>query len=247
MFEVVVSREGKVLVLSMRGACDLQMSPELAELITASIANGMLIDEDRPKRSDLHGLHRPSHVDAGEYRHRVGGSGSLDSPRIAFCDARVRDRRAARRTALRGHRQRLPPGGWGCRTDDAMPAIADPTATRCAGGGRPRWSFLPWRAEGRNPYESLSGEVVVRARIQPHGSAHQGRPLGGLRPRLRRSPPRSIRMLASWWPHTLQSMKGRSDMAGASTRRPRNQHLLGMNPLLNVIQEARSLRLRMVG
>ena len=40
MFEAVVSQEGKVLTISLRGECDLQTSPELDELISASLANG---------------------------------------------------------------------------------------------------------------------------------------------------------------------------------------------------------------
>jgi anti-sigma B factor antagonist len=71
MFEAVVSKEGKVLTLSLRGECDLQTSPELAELITASIANGC-----SSLKIDLRGL---TFIDSTGLRTLVQGKTHIES------------------------------------------------------------------------------------------------------------------------------------------------------------------------
>ena len=77
MFEAVVSQEGKVLTISLRGECDLQTFAGLRELISASRANEMLEREDRPPRPDVHGLHRPSHSDEANDVRVVGATLSI--------------------------------------------------------------------------------------------------------------------------------------------------------------------------
>jgi len=51
MFEAVVSEEGTVRTISLQGECDLQVCPDVAELITQSLSDGF-----SAVRVDLRGL-----------------------------------------------------------------------------------------------------------------------------------------------------------------------------------------------